>query len=124
MKKATILVTDDDPVVRNILSSILNSSGFKVIEAESGKACLEKIGEGLVPDAIFVDFLMPGMNGVEVLKELRNLDSVKNTPIIMLSANTEEEANKVAKDIKPDFFLEKPFTPDVVANLLKKILSL
>ncbi|MBI5892272.1 MAG: response regulator [Deltaproteobacteria bacterium] len=71
--KGTVLVVDDDKNIRMTISEILNDSGFKVITAEDGKQALSELNNA-IPDIILLDIMMSGMNGIEVLKSIKEKD--------------------------------------------------
>ncbi len=70
---ATILVVDDDVLVRSVLKRILNMNRHEVIEAQDGQEALELIDPNALPDLILMDHLMPRLNGIDCAKRLRNL---------------------------------------------------
>ncbi len=109
-----ILIVDDDPVIRMLVTDIVSSFGHSVESSENGKDCLVRLTEGL-PDIIFLDLQMPGMNGMEVLKQIRNDARTASVPVVMLSANSEVQSLG-ASDCQPDFYISKPFA---LADFLK-----
>ena len=126
--KVELLVIDDDPVVRHILSSILSLEGYRVILAESGEAGLSILADAVrdkrAPNVIMLDFKLPGKSGVEVLKEVRTLTENLRVPVIMLSANTREELLQDGFVISPDFYLEKPFQAEMVLSVIQLALGM
>lgn len=122
----TILIADDDPVVRHILTSILEPRGFSPVVAENGAAALELASGTLAdapPCAVFLDFFLGDMSGSEVLRTLQGLAHFQGIPVIMLSANTEADMRELDKDAHPDYYLGKPFKPEDVYQVLEKALS-
>ncbi len=124
-----ILIADDDPVVRHILSMILEGLGHTVTTVETGKACIDFIStcaaQNDLPALVFLDHLLPDINGLEVLIRIKQLSSAEQPlPVVMLSANTEEEILlDVISDQMPDRFLEKPFTARAVATVIDALLG-
>src|SRR6185312_3241889 len=112
--KSRVLVIDDEPAIREILKVSLVNHGFEVAEAESGRRGLERTGE-FHPHLIILDIGLPDMNGVEVLRELRQWTTI---PVIILTVN-DDEATKVALlDAGADDYLTKPFgTPELLARV-------
>ena len=105
MKK--ILVIDDEPLVRRSLKRALESAGYQVLEAVDGKQGLA-VWEKEKPDLVFLDILMPGLSGPEVLAEL-NLDVRKDCRVILISAYSGEYSLDSAKSLGADHFIPKPF---------------
>lgn len=126
-KTNSIIIADDDPVVRHILSAILVDAGYSVIAAESGKVCLDTVSkllsENHPPSAIFLDLFLGDMTGQEVFEEIQKLTGGAAVPAIMLSANSREEAFMIDEDLSVDYFLQKPFEADTVLSVLKSALS-
>src|SRR5438876_2533915 len=87
---AKILVVEDDPLAVGILEPILISKGFSVAVARDGVEGLEKV-RLLSPDIILLDITMPRMNGIEVCRRIKNDDSLRLIPIIMLTALSDFE---------------------------------
>jgi len=84
MSKRSILVVDDDQSVRSYLSDFLSSCGYTVESAESGDQAVARLGAGYVPSLIVLDIVMPGINGIEVLENVKRINST--IPVIILSA--------------------------------------
>lgn len=115
-----ILIVDDEPFNLDLLDQELKHLGFEVERAEDGEKALEKV-ERLQPDLLLLDYMMPGMNGLEVLRELKTR---KNTiPVILMTAfATIERAVEAMKEGAFDF-IPKPFEPDHMALIIQKTLE-
>lgn len=114
---ATILVVDDDPKLVDMLRRTLVYDGYQVITAANGSEALAK-AQSHRPDAVVLDWLMPGLDGIEVAKRIRSADS---TPILMLTARDAIEHRVEGLDSGADDYLVKPFAP---AELLARIRAL
>ena len=115
-----ILIVDDSPIVIYELSVILDELGFSVVgEALSGEEALEKIDE-LNPDIITLDIVMPGINGFELLKKIK--DSGKNIKIIMITALGKQQMILDCLRAGADDFIEKPFVKEKIINVLNNYL--
>ncbi|TPE55365.1 response regulator [Maribrevibacterium harenarium] len=101
----TIMVVDDDPVVRGLLADILVPIGFNVVEAADAQVCLNDL-EGLSPDLFILDVTMPGMDGLTLAKTLRKKGFT--TPILMLSADAQESRRKPEEQGAFNQYLVKP----------------
>ena len=106
-QKACILVVDDNPEIREILHILLEGEGFDIREAENGDAALKatKIQDF---DLIILDIMMPGMNGLEMCKKIRETN---NIPIIMLSAKSTDLDKILGLGTGADDYVVKPFNP-------------
>jgi two-component system KDP operon response regulator KdpE len=102
---ATILVVDDEPQIRRVLSTMLTSQGYPVIEARSGEEALEKIRSERI-DLILLDVNMPGISGLETCAQIRRSGDV---PIIMLTVRNSERDKVQALDAGADDYVVKPF---------------
>ncbi|TBR42550.1 response regulator [Marinomonas agarivorans] len=117
----SIMVVDDDPVVRGLLADILVPLGFQIIEAADGKACLAEAQSSTV-DCFILDVSMPDMNGLVLAQCLREQHT--QAPIIMLSANVQEpQLNPDAPEVF-NHYLVKPVNNDVLLDSLQQWLEL
>src|SRR5215813_2345766 len=116
----TILVADDAGDIREILSETLNSLGCRVVTAANGQECLDKVDkEG--PELMLLDIEMPGKNGLDVLKSLRQRGN--SIGVIMITAyGTIERAVQAMKEGAVDF-ISKPFDLDHIAMVVEKALE-
>jgi two-component system response regulator MprA len=111
----TILVADDDHKLLNMLRRTLTYEGFRIVTASEGQEALAQI-EAERPDAIVLDWMMPGLDGVEVLARLRTAGD--ETPILMLTARDAIEDRIEGLESGADDYLVKPFAPaELVARL-------
>jgi len=113
-----ILIVDDDPNIREVLSVLLSSEGFDVDEAENGKVAVEKIYNDQPVDLMILDIMMPEMDGVEVCARVRQHSQV---PVLFLTAKSQDQDKVEAYTKGGDDFLVKPFSQ---TELLMKIKSL
>lgn len=102
-----ILIVDDDPVIRALVSDYLAAFGYDVITAESGKECLERL-DSVSPDILFLDMQMPDMTGRDVLVSLKSAGR-EDVPVVLFSANDESRKNTSREGVAPAAFLRKPF---------------
>src|SRR5688500_17595314 len=82
-----VLIVDDEPDLREAFRDVLIASGFEAHTAEDGAAALELVRDGVVPDVILLDLMMPRMNGWRFIEELRRLPGFAETPVVLLSAH-------------------------------------
>jgi two-component system alkaline phosphatase synthesis response regulator PhoP len=111
---AKILVIDDEPSIVNLVSAYLKPEGYQVYTAADGNAGL-KAARAFKPDVVVLDLMLPGMDGFEVLSQLRR-DS--NVYVILLTAKTEETDKIVGLSVGADDYVTKPFSPrELVARI-------
>ncbi len=109
-----VLVVDDDPGLRELLAEYLGSRGFAVTTAVDGPSGLEA-AQGSDVDAVILDIMMPGLDGIGVLRELRTTSQI---PVIMLTARGDDVDRIVGLELGADDYLPKPFNPrELVARL-------
>ena len=107
MEKAKILVIDDEPGILNVVTAYLRSEGYDFRTASDGIEGLKTI-HSYQPDLIILDVMLPGMDGMEVLSQLRR---ESNAYVIMLTARSEETDKLVGLTVGADDYLTKPFSP-------------
>lgn len=112
-----VLVVDDDPVSVQLLSLILNRSGFKVVDARSGEIGLEQVYQR-PPDVVIVDDMMPGMSGGEMCRRIKDDPAISSIPVILISAGTRVQDEDYVRACGADAVLLKPaLTHDVVGAI-------
>jgi len=122
-RKQNVLIVDDIAHIRSSWGSWLESVGFTVAEAENGHQGLE-IAARTRPDVIITDLIMPNMTGLEMTRHIRQLSSLQNSIIIMVSANAREEAHEQSLQAGCDAFLLKPVDMNVLLNVLREKLQI
>jgi DNA-binding response OmpR family regulator len=120
MSKRKILLVDDSKSARYALRLLLQKHNFDVDTAESAESALEKV-KGDLPDAIFMDHLMPGMNGFEALDVLKSEDRTSHIPVVMCTSNDDEPYQIQARERGALGILPKPATPDKLGAILRAI---
>ena len=116
-----ILVADDDPDLRDILRSILESAGYRVVEASDGEMALEAIRTGH-PDLVILDYTMPRMEGPQVCQELKRDLLLRHLPIIMLTGRGETHDKVAGINAGADDYLVKPFEPQELLARVRMVL--
>jgi CheY-like chemotaxis protein len=129
MGEVRILVTDDDPEMRKVITAVLESRGYQVSTAEDGEEALTRI-EKEKPDLLILDLLMPKLDGFEVCKRLNEQAGISGNkiPILILSAVKEESSRrryeletKTAPGV--DDYVEKPVSPPILLQRVERILT-
>lgn len=117
-----ILICDDEDVLRALVCASLERGDYKVIEARDGNQAVE-IAMAQRPNLILLDMMMPGCTGVEVLERLRADPVLAETPVIMLTARTQENDRAAANEAGATVFLPKPFSPAELVRLVDETLG-
>src|SRR6478672_5459138 len=123
MPPATILIVDDEELNRDGLARRLQRQAYEVVTAPGGRAAIELLG-GRRFDLVLLDIMMPGMNGLEVLKFLRRVDSLIDLPIIMVTAKGESEDMVEALELGANDYVTKPLDFPVVLARIRNQLAL
>ena len=113
-----VLVVDDEQPIRELVRSYLRSERMEVITAEDGPAALEAIREH-APDVVVLDVMLPGLDGIEVCRQLRTFSDAY---VLMLTARGEETDRVVGLSIGADDYLVKPFSPRELVARIKALL--
>jgi DNA-binding response OmpR family regulator len=116
--EARVLVVDDEPIVRDVLSRYLSREGFEVETAADGQAALD-LFEATRPELIVLDLMLPGIDGLEVLRRIR---SRNGAAVIMLTARGEETDRVVGLELGADDYVAKPFSPREVVARVRAVL--
>jgi len=117
-----ILVVDDSETVRQVLQLTLSKVGFEVIEAEDGVDALSKLS-GQPVDMIVTDLNMPNMDGLELIKKVRESGDYRFTPIVMLTTESSEEKKKAGREAGASGWIVKPFKPEQLLKVVKLVLG-
>ena len=113
-----VLVVDDEPHIRTVLRSYLQADGFDVTEAADGEGAIAAIRDSR-PDVVLLDVMLPGIDGLEVLRQLRVFSDAY---VILVTARTEEVDKLVGLGVGADDYVTKPFSPREVTARVKAVL--
>lgn len=127
MEDVKVLVVDNDREERDLLASTLKSEGYAVFLVSDGKAAIHKAKE-ISPGLIIMDVMIPGLDGIEICKELRSLPECGSARIMFLTSRSEDYTQIAALDAGADDFIVKPVRPRVLTSriraLMRRIASL
>ncbi|WP_217924573.1 response regulator transcription factor [Miltoncostaea oceani] len=115
---ATVLVVDDEPIVREVVATYLRRDGYRAVETGDGLSARRLI-ERIDPELVVLDVMLPGMDGLELCRWIRARSS---TPVIMLTARGEEADRLVGLDIGADDYVTKPFSPRELVARVRTVL--
>lgn len=117
----TIMTVDDSKSVRQLVSSTLSNEGYRVIEAAGGKDALNKLSRQI--SLILADIHMPDMDGVELIRTIREMPDYRFLPIIALTTETRGERKMEGKSAGATGWIIKPFEPAQLLAVVKKVLG-
>lgn len=117
----TIVLADDEANLRKLVRLTLDDPQYRILEASSGMAVLE-LARQERPDLLLLDWMMPGMSGIEVVKKLREDPSLASIPIIMLTARGQEKDRQRALALGLHSYLVKPFSPLELIEKVQEVL--
>jgi len=117
-----ILVVEDDPEIRRIITIALTQNGMEVVAAEDGEEGLQKAVTEK-PDAILLDIILPKMDGLTLCEKLKATRTTARIPIGFLTAQTESEFYKKAEELGSVLFIPKPFSPKQLIVFVQLLLS-
>ncbi len=120
---AKILVVDDEPAVRQLVRIVLEGEGHSVMEASNGMLGLDEV-EAFKPQLLVLDVMMPGMDGYDVLRELRRRGLKKGMRVLLLTAKSAEADFIAGWKLGVDEYMTKPFDPEVLAKTARMTLAM
>jgi DNA-binding response OmpR family regulator len=117
-----VLIVDDDPVIVRLLQINFRLEGYEVDTASRGEDALEKVRANR-PDVVILDVMMPGIDGWEVCRQLKETPAVRHIPVIFLSARAQDEDRQRGYALGVDEYVTKPFDPAHLVELVRRSLS-
>jgi len=123
-----ILIAEDDKLCATTIKFILQSAGYDVIMAQNGNEAWQNLQHESAPKLVILDWMMPGMSGIDVLRKLRRKEINENTHtyVIMLTVKSTKEDMQTAREAGADYYLTKPYLKSHLIKLIKlveKVLS-
>ncbi|MDO8346793.1 MAG: phosphate regulon transcriptional regulator PhoB [Rugosibacter sp.] len=118
---ATILVVEDEPSIQSLIEVNLRRAGHEVILASDVETARRLVGAAL-PDLILLDWMLPGLSGIDFARQLRRDARTKMLPVIMLTARSEERDKVEGLDVGADDYITKPFSPRELVARIKAVL--
>ena len=116
---ATVLICEDEPALRELIRISLDGQ-YAFVEADDGVECVE-VAREVQPDLIVLDMMLPGRNGIDVLRELRSDSELARTPVVVLTAQPGTRDDALREGATR--VMEKPFDPDDISAAVKEVLS-
>ena len=121
-KKPIILCVDDEPANLKLLENILVPRGYEVVSAASGEDALQKIKTRTI-DLVLLDLMLPGMDGLQVSRKIKDNKKYRNIPIIMLTAHTGVESYIKSLSNEVFAYLQKPFETEELVRIVRAALG-
>jgi two-component system phosphate regulon response regulator PhoB len=121
MTRAHILVVDDEPDILELVQYNLSKANYEVTCVDSGEAALSLV-QGLLPDLVLLDLMLPGMDGLEFCQRLKRNPRTATIPLLMLTARGEEADVVAGLELGADDYVAKPFSPRVLLARIKALL--
>jgi DNA-binding response OmpR family regulator len=119
-KPVRVAVVDDDPGIVKVISVILKTNGFEVIDALNGIKALAMVKSEL-PDVVLLDIMMPDVDGFEVCRQLKDDPSTRDIPVIFVSAKTGLDHVEKGKELGAADYIIKPFAPAVLIAKIREV---
>lgn len=121
MTAQRILLVEDEPAIREMVTMALSRAGFEVVEAADAREAEERLADRL-PDLVLLDWMLPGTSGMELARRLRREAYTRELPIIMLTARTEEDDRVRGLEVGADDYITKPFSTRELTARIKAVL--
>jgi two-component system chemotaxis response regulator CheY len=112
---------DDSASARQMVSFTLQDAGYEVVEATDGQDALNKLDSSV--DMIITDLNMPGMDGIELIRNIRGMSEYKFLPVVMLTTESQEEKKQEGKQAGATGWIVKPFKPPQILGVVEKLLK-
>jgi CheY-like chemotaxis protein len=122
MEIKKILIADDNENIRDALAYILEGEGYRLWMAKDGAEALRKVKSGR-PDIVFLDIMMPELNGYDVCRIIKNDPELKKTYVIMLTAQDQVAEQERGKEAGADEYIIKPYSPKEILTIIKRLLD-
>ena len=117
----TVLVVDDSAVIREVVSFTLSQAGFLPVEATDGKDALER-AEKQRFDLVITDLNMPNLNGIQLIRALRDRRAFRHIPILMLTTESQDARKQEGRAAGATGWIVKPFRPDKLLQVIGRVL--
>jgi CheY-like chemotaxis protein len=117
-----ILIADDEPYILNILDFSLGAEGYAVLQAVDGESAL-RLAREHHPDLMILDVMMPGIDGYEACRRLKEDPETRNIPVVLLTARNSREDRRRGEESHADGYMTKPFSPQRLLDLVQEHLG-
>ena len=121
MTKAAILIIEDDEDIQELLSVAMGKEGWHLVQAKTGEQALELLKKEKI-NCILLDIMLPGMDGLKVLKKIKEIEQCRNVPVIMTTARGEEADIVTGLELGADDYVVKPYSPKILIARIRAAL--
>jgi CheY-like chemotaxis protein len=121
-KQPVILVADDEEDIKVVLRMFLEAVGYEVVTAFDGLDALEQI-KSTKPDVVLMDIMMPVIDGIEVVRQMKATPGIRDIPVVMLTAAAQSDMVERAIQAGAADYIVKPFEPETVQRAIEKVLG-
>ena len=118
---STILIVEDEPAIAELIEVTLKRSGHKTLRANSVEEAVQLIDQA-IPDLALIDWMLPGLSGIDLIKRVRSNKRTQSIPVIMLTAKADEDDKLTGLDKGADDYITKPFSPKELVARIKAVL--
>lgn len=118
----TLLIVEDDLDLQSLLEYTFENQGYEIVSFDNGAAAWDYLESGNRPDAIVLDLMMPGVDGMDILGRYQDSEEISEIPVIVLTAWESEDAVEKAFDRGADDYVTKPFSPNELVVRIKRLL--
>lgn len=116
----TVLICDDDPLLLDLLEFKLKAQDYDVTRARDGAEAMDRLRES-APDVVVLDAMMPELDGFEVLRRIKENETLSDIPVLMLTSRKQEQDIVTALEIGASDYIVKPFNPDELVARLSRL---
>jgi len=121
-KQPVVLVADDEEDIKVVLRMFLEAVGYEVVTAFDGLDALEQI-KSAKPDVVLMDIMMPVIDGIEVVRQMKATPGIRDIPVVMLTAAAQSDMVERAIQAGAADYIVKPFEPETVQRAIEKVLG-
>src|SRR3990167_2671510 len=120
MSTETILIVDDEAAIREMIATTLELADFRILEAENALQAHQRVVDER-PDLILLDWMLPGISGIELTRRLKRDESTREIPVILLTAKSEEDNKILGLDVGADDYVTKPFSTRELLSRIRAV---
>jgi DNA-binding response OmpR family regulator len=115
-----LLIAEDDPAISSMMVDILRLEGFDSVVVSEGRSVLDMLRSQPF-DVVLLDVMLPGLDGISIMKGIRDDAQTSHIPVVMLTAKTDDESTWAAWRAGCDYYMTKPFDPDELLAILRRL---